>query len=118
MRLLADEGVDGPIVKRLRAEGHEVTYIAEMDPGVSDDAVLDFSRGTGAILVTTDRDFGELVFRQGRLHVGVLLVRLPGLAASTKASLVVAEVRRHAAELSGAFCVLSPGAFRVRRRVL
>ena len=118
MRFLADEGVDGPIVERLRAEGHDVAYVAEMNPGLPDDAVLTISLEKGAILVTTDRDFGELVFRQGRLHAGVLLVRLVGLPAGTKAALVAAEVRQHAAELSGAFCVLSPGAFRVRRRVL
>jgi predicted nuclease of predicted toxin-antitoxin system len=117
VRFLADESVDGPIVERLRGEGHDVAYIAEMDPGLPDDAVLALSRQTGAILVTTDRDFGELVFRQGRLHAGVLLVRLPGLPAGTKASLVAAEVRQHAAELSGSFSVLSPGAFRVRRPV-
>jgi len=115
VRFLADESVDGPIVERLRDEGHEAGCVAEMDPGLPDDAVLALSRGTGAILVTTDRDFGELVFRQGRLHAGVLLVRLPGLPAGTKASLVAAGVREHATELSGAFCVLSAGAFRVRR---
>ena len=42
MNLLADESVDGPIVERLRQAGHRVWYVAEMQPGISDDAVLDW----------------------------------------------------------------------------
>ena len=41
MNLLADEGVDKQIVVRLREEGHSVSYVAEMAPGISDDIVLE-----------------------------------------------------------------------------
>ncbi len=50
-----------------------------MEPGVSDDEVLELAKLANLEeipLLTTDRDFGELVFRQGRLHSGVILVRL------------------------------------------
>lgn len=40
MNLLADEGVDRPIVEQLRQEGHHVLYIAEMSPGIADDVIL------------------------------------------------------------------------------
>jgi hypothetical protein len=40
MNFLADEGVDYPVVQRLRTDGHEVLYVAEMDPGISDEKVL------------------------------------------------------------------------------
>jgi hypothetical protein len=40
MKLLIDESVDRQIVERLRQDGHDVLYVAEMDPGISDDAVL------------------------------------------------------------------------------
>ncbi len=116
MRCVADESVDRQIVEALRAEGHDVVYIAELDPGLPDDAVLDLSRTGDAVLVTADKDFGELVFRQRRLSAGVLLLRLAGLAPETKATLVRQSVVRHAAAIPGAFAVLSPGAFRVRRQ--
>jgi predicted nuclease of predicted toxin-antitoxin system len=64
MNLLADEGVDRQIVERLRQEGYSVLYIAEMDPGISDDLVLDKANQVEALLLTADKDFGELVFRQ------------------------------------------------------
>ena len=41
MKCLADEGVDRMIVDKLREAGHEVLYIAEMDPGISDQVVLE-----------------------------------------------------------------------------
>lgn len=41
MNLLADESVDLPVVQRLRGEGYDVLYIAEMEPGIDDDAVLE-----------------------------------------------------------------------------
>ena len=44
MRLLADEGVDRQIVERLPKDGHEVTYVAEMSPGIPDEVVLTISR--------------------------------------------------------------------------
>lgn len=79
MKLVADENVDGPIVARLREDGHEVDYVAEMAPGISDDEVLDHANGRQALLITTDKDFGELVFRQGKLNAGIVLLRLAGV---------------------------------------
>ncbi len=64
MIFVADESVDKPIVDRLRADGHEVHFIGESDPGLSDESVLSFSNFKKAVLITADKDFGELVFRQ------------------------------------------------------
>ena len=114
MNLLADEGVDRPIVDRLRQEGHDVVYIAELSPSVSDEEVLRQANDRGALLVTADKDFGELVFRLGRLHAGVVLIRLAGLPVSLKADIVSEALRDHAAELLGAFSVIAPGMVRIR----
>jgi hypothetical protein len=43
VRFLADESVDRQLVDRLRKDGHAVRYVAEMEPGVSDDIVLDLA---------------------------------------------------------------------------
>ena len=78
MRLLVDEGVEARIVQRLRGEGHDVDYVAELAPGITDDDVLDRANTGQRVLVTGDKDFGELVFRLRRIASGVLLVRLSG----------------------------------------
>lgn len=115
MRLVADEGVDGQIVKRLRADGHDVLYIAEFDSGMTDDEVLERANGLGALLLTTDKDFGELIFRLRRIHAGVVLIRLEGLAGGQKATAVSDAFVKHSPGLANAFTVISPGFVRIRR---
>ena len=107
MKILADEGIDAAIVDRMRQEGHEVIYVAELDPGVDDGSILDLARREGALLLTFDKDFGELIFRQRRAPSGVLLLRLAGLAAESKAELVTSTLSDHEKELIGAFSVLA-----------
>jgi len=84
-----------------------------MEPGVSDSTVLTRANDARALSLTEDKDFGELVFRQRRVHAGVLLTRLAGLAAAAKGDLLVQVLAEHEEELQGAFVVISPGAVRI-----
>jgi predicted nuclease of predicted toxin-antitoxin system len=117
MNLVADESVDRQIVERLRQEGHRVRYVAEMAPGIPDDAVLDSANRESAVLLTADKDFGELVFRQQRVTSGVVLFRLAGLSPERKAALVASAIRQRGRQLEGAFTVITPGMVRLRRGV-
>jgi len=117
VRLVADENIEKEIVDRLRAEGHDVVFIAEAAPGIHDGAVLDRSLEAGRILLTADKDFGELVFRQRLAHSGILLVRLDGVGSEIKARLVAATLHAHGDELSLSFAVLSERALRFRRSI-
>ena len=116
MNLLADESVDWPVVERLRQEWHNAVYIAEVSPSISDDDVLQHATDLHALLVTADKDFGELVFRQGRLHTGVVLLRLAGLSPSFKAQIVARAFRDRSHKFPGAFSVILPSSVRVRRK--
>lgn len=84
MNFLADEGVDRQIVERLRQTGHQVLYVAEFEPGTSDEAILSQANDLHAPLLTADKDFGELVHRQGLIHAGVILIRLASLSSEVK----------------------------------
>ena len=117
MKLLADESVDHPIVVQLRREGHEVLSIAELSPSITDREVLERANAEQALLLTGDKDFGELVFRQGLLHYGVVLLRLSGAPAAEKASLVSGVFRDHAEKLPAAFTVVSRSMVRIRQRL-
>jgi len=66
MRIVADEGIEGPIVVRLRAEGHIVVHIAEIAPGSADPEILRFAHQAEALLITYDKDFGDLVFHKNQ----------------------------------------------------
>lgn len=77
--------------------------------------LLDLAYRESDLLLTADKDFGELVFRQGRLACGILLIRLAGLSPAGKAEIVASAVSQHSRELPGAFAVLTPRSFRIRR---
>ena len=114
MNLLVDESVPRQIVDRLRHDGHHVTYVADSEPGISDDSVLDIANRDGAVLITADLDFGELVVRQQRPVPGVVLIRLAGLSMTSRAELVAHAINNHGSELSGAIAVITPSGLRIR----
>ena len=115
MNLLVDECVDRQIVDQLRKDGHSVLYIAEMAPSIADDEVLEIANRRGALLLTADKDFGELVYRQERLTSGVILIRLSGLSPHRKAEIVASAIGQHSEVLSNAFAVVTPATVRIRR---
>jgi predicted nuclease of predicted toxin-antitoxin system len=117
LRFTADEGLDRQIVERLRSEGHEVLYVAELDPGIGDELVLEMAGAAGALLLTADKDFGELVFRQKRASNGVCLFRLAGLDPLKKAEIVSAAIREHGHQMARAFTVVSSTSVRIRPQI-
>jgi predicted nuclease of predicted toxin-antitoxin system len=117
VNFLADENVDQQIVSRLRERGHHVIYVLDMERGVSDDVVLQLCNKSKSLLLTADKDFGELIFRQGRIVSGVVLIRLAGLTPESKAEIVAAAIEKRAGELAGAFAVISPGTVRIRPQI-
>jgi predicted nuclease of predicted toxin-antitoxin system len=118
MNLLADESVERQIVERLRQDGHKVLYVAEMEPSIPDDTVLGRANEKSALLVTGDKDFGELVFRDKRLTAnGVILLRLAGLSAESKAEIVSEAFEKRGAEFLNHFSVISPGRIRIRSTI-
>ena len=115
MNFLADESLDFPIVAKLREDGHVVIAIAEMAPSISDDAVLTIANVETILLITGDKDFGELIFRLKRVARGVVLVRLLGISATMKARIVSDAIFEHGDEMTGCFTVIEPGNVRIRR---
>ena len=76
MRFLADECCDTGLVSSLREDGHDVLYVLERKAGVSDDEVLIEAYNEERILVTEDKDFGELVYRLKKRSRGIILIRM------------------------------------------
>ena len=95
MKLVADEGVDKPIVDALRSGGFEVRYFAEAGAGTGDKEILTAAQEAQSLLLTSDKDFGELVYRQRLTSAGVVLIRLEGLAGASKARLVLDAIEAH-----------------------
>lgn len=114
--ILADENIVAAVVSRLRQDGWDVVWIAEIDPSVDDPGVLARAVAERRILLTDDKDFGELVVREGRTHCGVVLLRLAGMAMAQRTELVSRLFAGSSADLVDAFTVVeSDGRMRVRR---
>lgn len=115
MKFIADEGVDRQIVDSLRSAGLDLAYAAETDAAIQDEALLRKAAAEARVLITADKDFGELVYRQGEASHGVLLLRLSGLSQEAKVRVVSKAISSRAHEMESAFSVLSPGQLRVRK---
>src|SRR5437870_3406099 len=75
MKFFADENVARPIVQWLRQRGHDVLYAAEAAPGQEDAIWLHQTEQSERLIVTADKDFGELIFRDRLNSHGVVLMR-------------------------------------------
>ncbi len=112
MRFLADQNFPSRAVTALRALGHDVAWIEEDAPGASDEAILGRAVTEARILLTFDKDFGELAF-QARLPAtsGIVLVRLE-LTDNGSAWLATLISTRN--DWPGRFSVIEPGRIRSR----
>jgi predicted nuclease of predicted toxin-antitoxin system len=115
MKILADESVDHEIVVRLRKNEHQVNYVAEMSPGIMDEEVLILASEDNTLLLTADKDFGELIFRQGYVKRGIVLYRLAGVSREGKAEIISSAIAEHGEELLNAFSVITEKAVRIRK---
>lgn len=115
MKFLADEGVDISIVRKLREVGFDVFYVIEEIRSLNDDELLQIAYSENRILITRDKDFGELVYRLNKLHTGVILIRLEGYRTYERSEITCSVILQHQAELKEAFTVIQPNAVRIRK---
>lgn len=113
MRLLADESCDGRVIRALRLAGHDVKPVRDIAPELPDEQVIALARTEARVLITEDRDFGQIFFASGFNSVGVILIRFPTNARSGLPRLVVDFVEKHRSQLRNNFTVLDPGGARI-----
>jgi predicted nuclease of predicted toxin-antitoxin system len=116
VEFLADESCDFAVVRALRANGHEVIAIAEISPRISDEEVLALARVAKRVLITEDKDFGELVYAGKQHTYGVVLLRFPADARVSMAQSTVHAVTTLGDKLNQRFSVIEPGRIRSRPR--
>jgi predicted nuclease of predicted toxin-antitoxin system len=116
MDLLVDENVPTAVLRRLRQDGWSVIAMSEIAPGEDDMLVAARAKNAGLVLLTADRDFGELTFHRGLPLVGVVLLQLERLSLHAQVERVATFLSAERANLAGSFTVLEPAS--VRRRGL
>ncbi len=111
-QIVADESVDFRIVTQLRELGFTVYSIAEETPSITDKSILLIAVEKNALLITEDKDFGELVFRLQFQHHGILLIRLQD--SENRIISVVTTIRNHYEEMLNKFSVIDSNKLRIK----
>jgi predicted nuclease of predicted toxin-antitoxin system len=117
MKFLLDESVEYRLSSYLTTLGHNVTAIAHDSPAsIEDQTVLTVATHEKRILITNDRDFGELIFRQQLHHSGVIFLRMRGQTVEDKQTRLGQVIAEYADQLHH-FLVVTPKRVRVRRNL-
>ncbi len=111
---VADESVDFRLIKFLRESGYLLYVIREEKPGISDDTVLTFAVSLQAILLTEDKDFGELTIRFRKPNCGIILLRLSGIPIGQKNNTVLNALIHYGDMFRTHFTVINPDKIRIR----
>ena len=114
MKLLLNENLGRSASEALRRRGHDVIWIGDDFAGTHDRAVLAKAKSEGRILVTKDKDFGELAFKSGEPHDGIILLRLEDDAPANTVRVIEGILARIASRRSPFFVVASDSEFRIR----
>jgi predicted nuclease of predicted toxin-antitoxin system len=116
MKFLVDECTGPSVAAWLRDEGHEVFSVYEDARGVEDDIILRKAFDENWVLITNDKDFGDKVFRNGRLHKGVILLRLEDERATSKIEVLSHLLEKYIDRLPNAFVVVTEKQVRFAKR--
>ncbi|MBF0537542.1 MAG: DUF5615 family PIN-like protein [Nitrospirae bacterium] len=114
MRFIVDVGVGKKVEEYLQTEGFYVKSVREINPCLSDIEILKIAVSEGLMLITMDKDFGELVYNTGKAHEGVLILRLDGANGAEKVEVLKEILSGYADRIKGKFCVFQGGRLRLR----
>ena len=114
MRFVVDESTGAAVAEFLRRLGHDVLAVADELPQADDAVILAEAVQESRVLVTNDKDFGELVFRRGQAHVGVILLRLRDESPANRVRVVQAVLEQCTDVLPDHLVVATDSHIRVR----
>ncbi len=114
MRFLIDECVGTEVVYYLRSQGYDSASVTENLPSADDRDVLSWAVREDRILITNDTDFGELVFRDGYAHRGLVLLRLKDDHGANQVRILVSVLSKYPDQLAGHFVVVTDDSVRIR----
>jgi predicted nuclease of predicted toxin-antitoxin system len=115
MRFLVDEWTGPHVATWLHSLGHEVFSVFDQIPGEDDEFLLDKALAEDWIIITNDKDFGELVNRQQHKHRGIVLLRLDDERTANKIYVLKNLLEKYADRLHDSFVTVTRKAVRFAR---
>ncbi|MHB0876976.1 MAG: DUF5615 family PIN-like protein [Anaerolineae bacterium] len=112
MRFVVDECTGPTVAKWLREQGHDVLSIYDTHRGASDDEVLALAVSQSRVIITNDKDFGEMVYRRRMQHAGLVLLRLADERAASKVDVISRLLAQYADRIPGRYVVATESGVR------
>jgi predicted nuclease of predicted toxin-antitoxin system len=107
LRFIVDENAGVIVARWLRIQGYEVFSVYEEARGIDDDRVIQKAFDENRILITSDKDFGEKVYREQRSHRGIILLRLENERSTNKIDVLQKLLAEYPEQLSDNFIVVT-----------
>ena len=115
LKFLVDVGVSKKVEKWLQEHGYDTKSIREINARMLDKEILQIAASEGRMVVTMDKDFGELVYNSGLPHGGVLLLRLEDTSSDKKVEMVEKILAQFSDRILSKFSVFKDGKLRIRK---
>ena len=115
MRFLVDECTGPAVASWLRDQNHDVFSVYDEARGVDDDSIIQKALEEKRILITNDKDFGDKIYRDGRLHRGVILLRLKDERPVSKIDILLKLFKAYPDRLINSFIVAAEKRVRFAR---
>lgn len=107
MRFLVDECTGSKVAEWLRDAGYEIFSVFDEARGITDEEILTKALSENWILITNDKDFGEMVFREWQTHHGVIFMRLDDERAANKIEVLRRLLEGYSEKLPEQFVVVT-----------
>ena len=115
MKFIVDVGVGRGVEDFLKESGFDVKTVRDIDPKAKDSEILQIAANEKRMIVTMDKDFGDLVYRSGKRHSGILLLRLEAATGDQKVKVVERIIRIFKKEIRNKFCVYQDDRLRIKK---
>jgi predicted nuclease of predicted toxin-antitoxin system len=116
MRFMVDECVGPGIAAWLRTNSHDAISVFDLFTGMDDSDVLEKAVSGNRILITDDKDFGDMVVRQGMKHKGIVLLRLNDDHFPNRVRVLSRLLTQYSDQLKNNFVVVTEKAIRITHR--
>lgn len=114
IKFLMDVGVGKKVELWLLDHGYNVKNVRDINPKIPDHEILKIAVTEGRMVVTMDKDFGDLVYNSGQPHAGVLLLRLEDANSDEKIKVVKSILEKYSERIFNNFCVYKDGKLRIK----
>ncbi|EMS78165.1 MULTISPECIES: DUF5615 family PIN-like protein [Desulfotignum] len=115
LKFLVDVGVGKAIEDYLQSEGYDIKAVRNIDPCMKDEDIIRTAFWESRMVITMDKDFGELVYHSSMDHCGILLLRLENAVSYKKLKVVQFIMENYSDRLKNCFCVFQNDKFRIRK---